>query len=719
MGAKPVPMHWYDGLGGPMPAYTTWNTVEGLRALVDGASWREQYVANYTASCKFGRLYTIEEAEALLAATADVPDVVPCLAAGPDVYPVPGAPSVITSDGRTRPTPARLAYFEQAYQSVPALRSLILSGAPLFSPQSAMPPIYIREPPRTEEDTLFLRREYRDLALMGALVPCNRAWVARHGNPRLVTPCFVVTDAKSRQINDYQLGNLLAPPSHVAYEALADFFIGAHLGDLFAKLDVRSAYYHLPVTEAMAPYLCLVFDGQIWQQTTAPFGGGSVPELLESFMKVTRRDVRAMALYTIHELDDSGLNAGPDPVAAARKFWALLACFAAHGWLIPWDKVQFPAAAMDLLGAHMDSFPLVVSPTARRVARLFQLLDMLAGAQSAPLLLIARLAGTLVSMQGLIQYALPLSQPFLDCLRAAVPLTGWHVHVLLPPRVFEAIAFLRAHWARLTPVPMTPPVHATHVMHGDATEYSVAVALYLGHQPVVDLTRPLAYARCDTEKFRIERNELYAHVWGLVQLDVRAVILLPVLDSQVAYAYVAAGGGPVASLAELAWQRTRLLIERMIAQRKPVWIPSHQNVLSDALTRVPLPLESYLPKPASYGAFGPCLRWLNQHLPLPFWRLWPCGAISEPPLGWPIALAEPFDLIASQELAFVVAPPASWARRVLRWVVQRAVRAAVLLPFWRDACWWPLTEAAGARFTILSQAVLSACPFGVYLYGFA
>jgi hypothetical protein len=160
-----------------------WHTAAGFLAMLDERPWREQFAANYTPSCKYGPLYSLPEAEALLAATADFTVPPPVQACGPDVLCIPGATSVITASGRTRPMIGRLAFFECVYRAHPILHNIVCNGIPWPPPNAALAPLWIKEPPHTPAETAFLRAEYNDWIAMGALVPCNRAWIASHGYP--------------------------------------------------------------------------------------------------------------------------------------------------------------------------------------------------------------------------------------------------------------------------------------------------------------------------------------------------------------------------------------------------------------------------------------------------------------------------------------------------------------------------------------------------------
>ena len=694
-----------------------WHTPAGFLAMLDDAPWVTQFAANYTPSSVYGQLYSLPEAMALLAATATFHVPAPVQACGPDVFCIPGAPSVITPSGRTRPMLGRLAFFHHMYTAFPALHSLVVNGVPWPPVGAHLAPLWLKEPLHSPPDSEFLHSEYAEWISMGALIPCNSDWVAEHGMPMLVTPCFVARGSKPRHINDYQYGNLIAPPSHVQYEAMVDWMVTITYGDFLAKLDVRSAYFHIALAKDAAPYFCVVLDGKVWQATTVPFGFSPSPELDESLMRVARRVIRQHRLVTTNMIDDSGLNGGKLLRFALARFHDLICTLASHGWLVPWDKVQLPSWAIDLLGFHLDTKLMTCSPTQRRVESLQAAFTQLLSVPCVPLLFVAHTAGMLVSMQGMFHHALPLAQPLLDSIRQAYPIYSWRRHVPVTPLMVECVQFIRSHWGCLASMPIHPPTSGSFVLQTDATEYSESIALYSGHLPVADYRPPLRCATRSLPLARIEWHELNAQLWALQHFDLADTIIQPVLDSKVACAYVHAGGGPVASLAALAWQHTRVLVERRLFQLKPIWIPSGQNALVDALSRIPIPGASYYPQQAYPGAFAALHLWLAEYRPSSDWLLWPSPGSSQPLSDWPYVTATPYQAVAHGPAAFLIAPPASWARRVLRWVVRMALPCAVLLPNWYDAVWWPLTHAASGSFTIDSTQTASRSPVAVFMFG--
>jgi len=309
-----------------------------------------------------------------------------------------------------------------------------------------------------------------------------------------------------------------------------------------------------------------------------------------------------------------------------------------------------------------------------------------------------------------------LAQPMLDVIRQASPVASWRRHVPVTPHLIECTRFIQSHWSELATLPIHPPVSGDFTLQTDATEYTESYSLYNGHLPIADMRPPYRHAVRNVPLARIEHNELDSPLWALRETQLHDLVLQPALDNTVACAYLHAGGGPVPGLAVIAWQLTCYFVEHHIYALKPVWIPSGINVFPDALSRLPVLADTYLP--AYEGAFTPLHRWLAQHQPSADWLLWPVPDLQQPPLGWPYQLATPYQLIAHGPAAFIVAPPVSWARRVLRWVVRNALRCAVLLPLWRQAPWWLLTYAACDQFTIFGACTASASPVAVFLYGF-
>ena len=250
-------------------------------------------------------------------------------------------------------------------------------------------------------------------------------------------------------------------------------------------------------------------------------------------------------------------------------------------------------------------------------------------------------------------------------------MTSWYASGSLSPEARALPALLRRHWSWLTPLPMHPSLTAPVVVQSDSTTGTQSYAIYNGLQPVSDLREPAA-ASCRDEPGRIDAQELTAQLWAIVHADLRERTIQPVLDSSTALSYVEKGGGAVPRLAALAWQHTLLLVERRLDCLKPIWIPSEQNAMPDALSRVPLPVLAFFPE-VGPGPRRQLWHWLQAAMPVRVWHLWPDTPVVRPAptptavFGRAVPRATVLQLIAAgPALAFLVALPSHLLHRVAR-----------------------------------------------------
>ena len=79
-----------------------------------------------------------------------------------------------------------------------------------------------------------------------------------------------------------------------------------------AKIDLKDAYFHLPVSQALRPYLCHKVGNQVWEYQAGPFGLNVMPQLFQKVMGVFERKWRKKGVQVYIYLDDI-LILGPTP----------------------------------------------------------------------------------------------------------------------------------------------------------------------------------------------------------------------------------------------------------------------------------------------------------------------------------------------------------------------------------------------------------------------
>ena len=75
-------------------------------------------------------------------------------------------------------------------------------------------------------------------------------------------------------------------------------------GSWGAKIDLKDAYFHLPVNQALRPYLCHKVGNQVWEYQAGPFGLNVMPQLFQKVMGVFEKKWRKKGVQVYIYLDD-------------------------------------------------------------------------------------------------------------------------------------------------------------------------------------------------------------------------------------------------------------------------------------------------------------------------------------------------------------------------------------------------------------------------------
>ena len=149
-------------------------------------------------------------------------------------------------------------------------------------------PISTKSRKYSQSDRNFIRDEVQRLAELKIIKPSNSPWRAQ---------VLVVNGKKQRMVVDYsetinkytQLDAYPFPKIDEMVHEIAQYKV-------FSTIDLRSAYYQIPLSEKDRIHTAFKADGKLWQFTRMPFGvmNGSA---------VFQRKVDTLAVD--HELDDT------------------------------------------------------------------------------------------------------------------------------------------------------------------------------------------------------------------------------------------------------------------------------------------------------------------------------------------------------------------------------------------------------------------------------
>ncbi|XP_041445392.1 uncharacterized protein LOC121402804 [Xenopus laevis] len=134
------------------------------------------------------------------------------------------------------------------------------------------------------------------------------------------------------------------------------------------NLDLKDAYFHVPVYGPHRKYLRFVFQEQHVQFTCLPFGLSTSPRTFSKVLVTVIALLRVKGVPAFHYLDDILLvsNSEEEAVKNRDKAIGILQLF---GWVINWQKSHLvPTQKIIFLGASLDTLQGIVSLPDQKVS---------------------------------------------------------------------------------------------------------------------------------------------------------------------------------------------------------------------------------------------------------------------------------------------------------------------------------------------------------------
>ncbi|KAI9551258.1 reverse transcriptase [Daphnia sinensis] len=132
-------------------------------------------------------------------------------------------------------------------------------------------------------------------------------------------------------------------------------------GEWFTKIDLKDAYFSIPVNAHHQPFLQILFEGQIFQFTCLPFGLASAPWAFTKVLKPVVSFLRGKGVKLIVYLDDF-LIISSGKIQAERDFLFTVELLEAVGFVINRAKSSgVPSQSREFLGLVVDSRSLTLS----------------------------------------------------------------------------------------------------------------------------------------------------------------------------------------------------------------------------------------------------------------------------------------------------------------------------------------------------------------------
>lgn len=350
-----------------------------------------------------------------------------------------------------------------------------------------------------------------------------------------------------------------------------------------ASIDLRDAYYSVPIHESSRRFLKFKWNGELWQFKVLPNGLSTAPRLFTKLMKPVFATLRMQGHMVLGYIDDTiiignSLTETERAIAATKSILEELG-FTVH----PQKSVLKPTREIAYLGFIINSVDMVISLPPDKVDDVLQACTDLIGKQNPSIRQVAKVIGKIIATFPAVEYGPLHYRSMEECKIRALKANKGHFD---RPMMLSDEAIQELHWWLTNLKSSKCPVarqRASVEIRTDASKQgwgATTIAQNAGGR----------WNRTEMEKgelFGINYLELLAAALGLQSLcaDQKNVHIQLKMDNTTAVAYINHMGGtkspPCNSLAKSIWQWCNC---------RNIWItavhlPGIDNVEADSLSR--------------------------------------------------------------------------------------------------------------------------------------
>ena len=176
---------------------------------------------------------------------------------------------------------------------------------------------------------------------------------------RFLVPWFVISKTegdkiKDRLICDCRKINQFLEPKPFRLDHLQNIFPYLRKGQWAAKIDLKDAYFHIPLGQDLRPFVHLQVGEDVWEFQAACFGLSTLPQKFMSLMRVFEKLWRQKGVTCFVYLDDI-LVVGNTPKEVGRNLEFMVQTLVDAGMKINLKKsVLEPVQQVHHLGFDLD-----------------------------------------------------------------------------------------------------------------------------------------------------------------------------------------------------------------------------------------------------------------------------------------------------------------------------------------------------------------------------
>ncbi|KAK7907526.1 hypothetical protein WMY93_016138 [Mugilogobius chulae] len=253
-----------------------------------------------------------------------------------------------------------------------------------------------------------LNREIVTLLDKGAIVPVNPRWTGGVLFPVLSGPEAYrrsATDTRPAGPECISTGDTISHATHFRGAA------GSVPGEWFTSIDLRDAYFHVPIAPSHQRFLRFAFQGKHFQFRVLPFGLSLSPRVFTRVVAAALSPLQAQGVKILRYLDD-WLICSPSYEQAVRDTETVLAHVHRLGLTVNEDKSNLvPAQATVFLGVALDTVAMMARPSPRRVDDIMATVAAFQDGAVLPFLQYLKLLGKLVAASSTVPLGLLSLRP--------------------------------------------------------------------------------------------------------------------------------------------------------------------------------------------------------------------------------------------------------------------------------------------------------------------
>ena len=171
-----------------------------------------------------------------------------------------------------------------------------------------------------------------------------------------------------------------------------------------ASIDLRHAYYSVPIAEEHQKFLCFQWEGKIYQYTCLPNGISSAPRLFTKLMKPVYAKLRNLGYINAGYIDDS-LLCGDSVEECSNNVKETVKLMSKLGFHIHKDKSVFkPTKQIIFLGNIIDTENMIVFLTEEKKLNIVTECTKLLNTNTAKIRQVASVIGLIVSSFSAVEY---------------------------------------------------------------------------------------------------------------------------------------------------------------------------------------------------------------------------------------------------------------------------------------------------------------------------